>query len=294
MRLEGVFQSEKFWFKILMFIGLSLFGMLLGVLITILVFQGSQSINAMRWSQAIISLMSFAFPALAANYIFASPEEDFLRKQSYPSSHFAVLGVVSMLTLLPLVNYLGWWNQQMHFPESLSFVEEAMKKMEDMAAEITAKFLAEQTRKDLVANILFLALIPAVTEELFFRGALQRIMEKRFNVHVAVWASAFIFSAYHMQFFGFVPRLFLGAFLGYLFVWGNSIYLPMLAHFVNNANLVLFSFLMKNNLVSIDIDKVGLEQDWWMAVLSLVLTLPMLFFMAKRWKVNQVKPVDEA
>lgn len=282
MKFEGAFQNERFWFKIMIFIGLSIFGMVVGVLISALAFDELESINAMRWSQSIISLTSFAFPALAVNYLVASPEEDFLRKHTYPSSHFAILGVVSMLTLLPLVNYLGWWNGQMHLPAALSFIEDAMRMMEDMAAEITEKFLAEQTWKDLIANIIFLALIPAVTEELFFRGALQRLMEKKFNVHVAIWLSAFIFSAYHMQFFGFVPRFLLGAFLGYLFVWGNSIYLPILAHFVNNANLVLFSFLMKNNLVSIDIDKVGVEQDWRMALLSLILTLPMLFFYGKK------------
>lgn len=85
-----------------------------------------------------------------------------------------------------------------------------------------------------------MALCPAITEEFFFRGALQRLIGKwNPNPHFVIWSAAILFSAFHLQFYGFIPRMLLGAYLGYLLLWTRSIWIPVFAHFINNATAVI-------------------------------------------------------
>ena len=90
--------------------------------------------------------------------------------------------------------------------------------------------------------------------------------------------AAFLFSAMHMQFYGFVPRLLLGAMLGYLFVWSGSLWLSVLAHFVNNASAIIFTYLYQQQMSTIDVDAVGTREGEVMSVLiSTLLTAALLF-----------------
>ena len=135
----------------------------------------------------------------------------------------------------------------------------------------------------MIFNVFMVALIPALGEELLFRGVVQKIFTGwAKNIHIGVWMSALLFSAMHMQFYGFVPRLLLGAMLGYLFVWSGSLWLSILAHFVNNAAAVIFTYLYQQNLSSIDVDAVGTQEGEMMSVLISTAFTAMLLFMIYR------------
>lgn len=115
-----------------------------------------------------------------------------------------------------------------------------MQAQEALAKQLTDQLLASDRIDILLANLLVVAVIAALTEELFFRGALQRILGKALsNPHAIIWTAAALFSAFHMQFYGFLPRMILGAYFGYLLLWSRSIWLPVFAHFINNATAVV-------------------------------------------------------
>jgi membrane protease YdiL (CAAX protease family) len=119
-----------------------------------------------------------------------------------------------------------------------------MKDTEEYAGEITERFLAVSTIQGFLVNLFMIALIPAVGEEFLFRGVLQKIfIEWTKNIHWGIIISALLFSTFHLQFYGFLPRLMLGIFFGYLFVWSGSLWLPVLAHFFNNSVAVFFYFI---------------------------------------------------
>jgi membrane protease YdiL (CAAX protease family) len=127
--------------------------------------------------------------------------------------------------------------------------------------------------------LIILALIPAVTEELFFRGMLQNLLKEKVSVHVAIWISAIIFSAFHMQFYGFIPRMLLGGLLGYFLLWSESLILPIIAHFTNNAIMIIAYFFIQKNHLPINMDNLGTNQQQWVGLFSLVPLFATLYFM---------------
>lgn len=165
-----------------------------------------------------------------------------------------------------------------------------MKSSEEQAARITEAFLIMTSPSELLFNLFMIALIPAIGEELLFRGIVQNIFSRWLkNNHAAIWLSALLFSAMHMQFYGFIPRLMLGVMLGYLLVWSGNIWWPIIAHFVNNAAAVIFSYLFQNNFSNFDPDKIGVGADQMVSVmLSLGFTAIILFLLHKEGLKNRL------
>jgi hypothetical protein len=127
---------------------------------------------------------------------------------------------------------------------------------------------------DLLVNLVVIALLPAIGEELMFRGVVQRVMTGLFrNVHAGVVLTAVVFSAIHVQFFGFFPRMLLGVYLGYLLLWSGTIWMPVAAHFLNNAAAVIAAYLVDSGRLPVDPDRIGLgEGSESLVILSVVLT----------------------
>ena len=134
---------------------------------------------------------------------------------------------VGMLLLIyaasiPMMNAIVAWNEGMKLPEAMSGIEQWLRAHEDAAALATEQMMNITTVGQLVVAIIAVGILTGMGEELIFRGSLQRLMTERgVNIHVAIWVTAVIFSAVHMQFYGFVPRLLLGAYFGYLAVWSG-------------------------------------------------------------------------
>ncbi|MCW5910214.1 MAG: CPBP family intramembrane metalloprotease [Cyclobacteriaceae bacterium] len=147
------------------------------------------------------------------------------------------------------------WNSSFVFPEFLKEFGEWARAREDVAAELTKFFTVFNSTGDLLLGMVVIALLPALGEELVFRGMLQpELYRLSGNYHAAIWISAFIFSAFHMQFFGFVPRLFLGALFGYLYWWSGNFWVPVIAHFVNNGFMVIMLYLYQQEVITLDMD----------------------------------------
>jgi membrane protease YdiL (CAAX protease family) len=161
--------------------------------------------------------------------------------------------LVLSLFLVPVIACIGYFNEQISLPESMKPIEEWMRKMED-ANKILAKSLtANSNISILLLNITFMALLPAIFEEFLFRGTLQPFFSNWFsNKQVAIIITAFIFSAIHFQFYGFIPRFLLGVYLGYLFVWGKSLWLPIIAHFAHNAVSLIFDFVAQKKCIDLE------------------------------------------
>jgi membrane protease YdiL (CAAX protease family) len=128
-------------------------------------------------------------------------------------------------------------------PDFLAPLEAWMREAENAATALQERFLSGTSYLDLFVNIVVMAITPAICEELLFRGVIQNQLEKWFkNAHIAVWVAAIIFSAIHFQFYGFFPRMILGAALGYLLVYGKSLWLPIVAHALNNFMAVVVAW----------------------------------------------------
>lgn len=162
------------------------------------------------------------------------------------------------------------WNAHLHFPESMKGFEDWARTYEDRAEELTKYMTQFSSTGEFLFAFFVIAILPAFGEELVFRGMLQpQLFRATKNIHVAIWASAILFSAFHLQFFGFVPRMLLGALFGYLYYWSGNLLMPMFAHFVNNGFSVLMLYLNQKGVVDIDMEST--ETAPWPAVLIFTL-----------------------
>ena len=186
----------------------------------------------------------------------------------------------------PAIAVIAQWNEQIVLPDSLTGVENWMRQMEDAAKDVTDLFLSGETLSDLFLNLLIIAAAAAFVEEIFFRGALQQLIEKWLrNDHVAVWTAAFIFSAIHLQFYGFLPRLVMGAVLGYLFLYSRNLWIPMLYHFVNNAAVVVITYFWGESNFLEQLEDKPLT---WVSFIVMIVSGLLTYFLFSQYKV-QVK-----
>ena len=251
---------------------MALFGCsLLGGLVTLLLTHG---IVQLKIGQGISSALIFIAPPLI---LYAFTREQPLREIGFRkpiSAWLFLLGVALMFISLPLTNLLTSWNEQMSLGTSFEVLEKWMQMLEDTAKTLTDQMLQVDTIWGLLGNLLVIALIPAIGEELTFRGMLQQGLVRRCkNPHVGIILSAAIFSFIHFQFYGFLPRMFLGILLGYLFYYSGSLWVSILMHFVNNGAAVVVAYLEYKGLTEVDMDHFGETSNLWLIGASFLLTV---------------------
>jgi len=186
--------------------------------------------NYVRLASTISQLTTFAIPALLlVIFIHQSNWNKSLKLHQKPHYQLVVISVFFLFATFPLAQWLLAVNKSLPLPEWMVSLEK------DLGA-LSSALLVMESPWELIFNIFAIAVIPAIGEELLFRGVLQqklRVWTKQ--PHLAIWLAAIIFSAFHGQFEGFLARLVLGAALGYLLYWTNNLWIPILAHFFNNA-----------------------------------------------------------
>lgn len=167
----------------------------------------------------------------------------FPRKVGSQFGLLLLLATGFMIAFMPMMEFISSWNQQVSLPESLHTIEVWMRMKEDSMAELTKNMVMVDSWQLMVVNLFAVAVMPAIAEEYYFRGSLMQIFGRFFkNYHVTIWAVAIIFSAIHVQFYGFVPRVLMGAFFGYMLVWSQNIWVPIIGHFINNGTAVVMAF----------------------------------------------------
>jgi membrane protease YdiL (CAAX protease family) len=242
-----------------------------------------EGLGFLKYFQVVQSIGLFVAPPFALAWLYHGNISEYLsldRKTSLSSYLYAALAV---LVLIPLINFVGEINGQMILPEWLSGVENWMKTMEEAAKVLTEKFMKVDSISGLLFNLFMIAILPALGEELMFRGVVQRIFSDwTKNYHWGIWLSAFLFSAIHLQFYGFLPRMALGAMFGYLLVWTGSMWVPILAHFVNNAMGVLGYYLIDKGTISNDVEELGTGTGQFPLVLFSLVSVGLLLFLIHR------------
>lgn len=193
-----------------------------------------------------------------------------------------LLAGLAVLVSFPLNTWFYELNRQLDLPASLQGLEDWIRSQETNTEKLT-KFLTNiDDPLRLLVGMLVIAVIPAVGEEITFRGVGQNVLHWAFgNIHVAIWVTAALFSAIHLQFYGFLPRLLLGALFGYLYAWSGSLWVPIFAHFVNNGFQLLALYLFRTKLIETDLEKVD-SVPLSAALISLALTGLLLLAIRRR------------
>lgn len=246
------------------------------------------ALPALKLVQTLSSIGTFVIPPFVLAYLFSQNAKEYLKLHKKISITDIVLVLIAMFASVPLINYLAELNQKMVLPSFLGQLESWMKDKESLAGEITDKFLNVHSTGGLVLNVFMIALIPALGEELLFRGILQRIFIEWFeNAFAGILLSSVLFSALHLQFYGFLPRMMLGILLGYIYFWSGSLWLPMAAHFINNAAAIIAVYLYHNGSINIDPDKLGANNSYSELLVGTLFFVAALWLLYKRFKTQK-------
>ena len=185
------------------------------------------------------------------------------------------LGAIIICYIIGIIflNQIIYWNDTITFPENLKGLETTMREWENNSREFANTILSTTSVGGLISGILIVGCLTGLAEELFFRAGVQRMLNEVMPAHVSVWIAALIFSAMHFQFFGFFPRLLLGAFFGYLYIWSGSIWTSAFAHAFNNSMVVITAWLTANGKIAADFEQFGVTESGipWGAIISGIL-----------------------
>ncbi len=284
--------------QFLIFIGISIVALVVGTMmgagivtalygLKTLMAVGSLSVNSPHFVNAlwILQITGTTLPILAApvffSYVIVGEPRDYLKPAfRFPWMIFPLVLLI-MLISNPTIEVLSNINQKMQLPHFLSGVQKWMEDSENSAQKLTDSMLQMKTIGDLILNVLLIGLLTAIVEEFMFRGVLQTIFIRwTKSTHAAIWITAILFSAFHMEFFGFLPRLMLGVLFGYFVAWSGSIWPAVWAHFINNGAAVIATYLFQHKIIKINPDDQHLF-SMGSYIFSLVIMVFLLFLYRK-------------
>lgn len=257
-------------------------------------FDKPENLVLLKFFQILQTVGMFILPPLVIVWSMEDKPLSYLQLDVKPGGFRLFMVCAIILAGGPVIEWFSIVNQHLVLPSWMNSLEEWMRNSEDQATDITRAFLSSKGVSGLLGNLFIVAFLPAIGEELLFRGLLQQLIKKMtHNSHLGIWLTAAIFSALHLQFFGFLPRLLLGALFGYLLEWTGTLWLPIIAHFINNATGVLVFFFTGE----------GLEQDqtelpvfnnstfFWALASGLVLWFLLRYLYLKRHSDREPDPV---
>lgn len=215
--------------------------------------------QGIRWFNLVAHLFSFTFAALLVAFLAKGQRSwtNFLQLDRFSSVKILGMSVLLLVAILPLIQFSNWLNASLPLPEW-------MISMEDSQNWLVGEVLRMESFNEFMVALTVAAIAPAIGEELLFRGLLQPQLQKLTNsAHWGIWLCAILFSAIHFQFVGFLPRMLLGALLGYLLWWSGSLWVPILIHFLFNGIQILGAYLYPEAMkVAVDTTEIEMPSIW--------------------------------
>lgn len=230
--------------------------------------------DGLRWLQIISQVCNYIIPSLLfAHLMYDLEAYEYLFADRVPRLLNAVLGLALLVVSTQFIAALQVWNKGIALPDW-------MRSAERTTDSLLQAWLVMPSIKWLLLNLVAMALLPAIAEEFWFRGILQRVLARFFrNPHVGIWVTAVWFSTLHFQFEGFLPRLFLGAMLGYLVYWSGSLWLSILVHASFNSTQLIFAYQHPELIKTMTENSAASSPlIWWQVAISVALTGWFVFF----------------
>jgi membrane protease YdiL (CAAX protease family) len=290
--LAGLRPWEKFLFSVVILFILGLVFQFLGAFLAAWIYgfrvsdvlalgayEDSNYVAASKLIQMLGSVGTFIVPAFLFSYLFEGDLFSYYKFRNPTAMAPMLLVILMMVSVIPFINYIAEINLKMEIP--IRALDQLLRTLESTAEEMMVAFTATKNIGGLLVNLLMIGVIAAVGEELIFRGLIQRLMTQMLkNTHLAILITALLFSAFHFQFFSFLPRFALGLILGYLMFYGQSIWYPILAHFVNNAMGVIYYYFNSRGSADDMLEEIGTST---LIPVAAVLSLALFLLFAVLW-----------
>lgn len=244
----------------------------------------SGNTNALKFLQLIQSIGFFIVPALIIGYLYQGSYKKFLKMENPPAKTTLVIVIMLIFTSMPVINLLAEINTR--FLDYLLPANNWMKTMEESTKQTVEVFMNVDSLGGLFFNILMIGILPALGEEMLFRGVGQKLLIDTFkNPHVGIILAAGLFSLMHFEFYTFLPRFAMGIMFGYLFWWSGSLWMSIIPHFINNTLIVIVMYLIHKGQISESIENVGMDKATIIfSISSLIISALLIWLIRKKEK----------
>jgi len=253
-------------------------------------YSNPNTIEGLKLFQLLSSIGLFIVPPIVYALITSKSILPALNLNQVSKPIYWVLVLFIMVVASPIMAWVVEVNAQMSLPSFMSSIEDWMKQSEASAEVLTKAFISFDGLASLFYILLIVAVVPAIGEELLFRGVIQKIFKNwTNNHHIAIWVTAIIFSALHMQFYGFLPRMLLGVFFGYLLVWSSSLWLPILGHFINNGSVVVLSYFYPELMENTELNIFNEDGKTWLPTIISFILVAVGIFLFKQLNTQKIE-----
>jgi len=241
----------------------------------------------LKYLQITQVLALFILPPMLIGWFDCRNPFKFLQIDRIPGGRLSLLSIAALLLAVPLITFLGWLNESIQLPRFLSWLEDWMMRTEAQMGDLTGAFLDVDTFGGYLINVLMVVFLAAFGEEFFFRGVLQKLLYRWFrNPHWAIIVASILFSAFHQQFYGFIPRFVLGLLFGYLFYWSGNLWYAIIPHFINNLIPVTLSYVAPALFASGELEPVITgPNDWIWIVPATLAAVGVVYYFYKQTKI---------
>ena len=280
------------------FLGFAVIGQIAGILVGFLFYQGTfsewigeftpaiQMTEKIRIPVLIVQGCTTAFGLILSPWLYLKYFERKNVTKQFQQPQVFTVALSALLVILFMIpnSFFIEWNYNISLPGSLdTFVREK----EALAAAFTKYITSFTGFGNFLIGFLVIAVLPAIGEELAFRGMLQPAFKKLTgNIHIAIWITAVLFSAFHFQFLGFIPRVFLGALFGYLMYWSGNLWIPVIAHFINNGLSVTMIYLNQVGLTSFDAES-NESAPLALVIIGGLFSAALIYYLRKRFTLSR-------
>ena len=246
-------------------------------------YSSEATIHFLKYFQVVNQIGFFILPAIFYAYLENRKPVNYLKLNTKLSITNLITASILIIVAIPAINWLVEINEGMKLPEFLNGLESWMRESENKTNQLTEAFLNVTTPTGLAVNLLIIALLAAVGEELLFRGVILQLFVEWFkNKHLAIVVSAILFSALHLQFYGFIPRMVLGILFGYIFIWSGSLWLPIVLHFIFNGITVVAAYFYHKGSIQTDVESFGVSDNVFLVISSFLLMTLLLFLIYRK------------
>ena len=252
--------------------------------------ENSTTIGLLKYLQIVNQIALFVIPSLIFAWLYNRNVNHYFNPNKKISVKKLFVCLLLLFISIPAISALVEWNEAIRLPEFMGGIENWMRNNEDQANKITEVFLNTSSIEGFVVNLIMIAVLAAIAEELFFRGILVNLLlDLKNNIHLAVWISAILFSSLHLQFFGFFPRLILGVIFGYIYVAAGNIWYPILLHFIFNGMTVVAAYLYNTGHITSSAENLGSYDSNLIIGASAVFTIILMIIILRSTPVSPIK-----
>ena len=284
MKAKNLNYSVSFGNRLLLFLCITCIGYLIAGCLSwfISLKTGGASVAAMRIMAVFQDIFLFIMPSIVTALLITRLPAEFLCLTKKPKLVTGIIACLILLSAMPALNALISWNESISLPAGLENIEQSMRAAENAAQDSVKLLLNGSNPGSLVVAILVVGVLAGFSEELFFRGTLQRLLLSNRGIKpgLAILISAFIFSFIHFQFYGFFPRFLLGMYFGYLLYITGSLWIPVIVHAFNNSIYIIGTKLATSEGTPTDINSIGVENSWEV-IFSILITLVLIRVLIK-------------